>query len=76
MNTAEMWIKAKKDGKTYCFENLYYNNKFGFVDENGEEYNFIGWDGLDNILAINSWIESKRMMTKEEAEKKYDIKII
>lgn len=76
MNTAEMWIKAGEDGKTYCFENLYYNNKLGFVDENGEGYNFIGWDSIESILAANNWVESKEMMTKEEAENKYGIKII
>mgnify|MGYP004543810559 CR=1 FL=1 len=76
MNTAEMWIKAGEDGKTYRFENLYYNNKLGFVDEDGKEYNFIGWDSVESILAANKWVESKKMMTKEEVESKYNIKII
>ena len=31
LNTAEMWLKAQEDGKTYICNSVLYNKKTGFI---------------------------------------------
>lgn len=88
MNTAEMWIKAQEDGKTYeCV-----NGNIAYSKENGlfDKITFDGWPlnawdcygacGLDKLLGDCEWCEweeiPSNIMTKAEAEEKFRIKIV
>lgn len=83
MNTAEMWLKAQEDGKTYENINgeMAYSKKYGLV----EKYNFENpwgleaWEsykqkGLDDLLSCE-W-EEMNAITIEEAERRLGVKII
>ena len=83
MNTAEMWVKAQNDGKIY--ENIdgdiAYSKDRGLIDK----YNFTTWkldswdwegkSALDSLMNCQ-WEEMDGVMTIEEAEKRFGIKII
>jgi hypothetical protein len=83
MNTAEMWIKAQHDGKTYeCIDgDIAYSKDSGLIDK----YYFTPWklgswdlkgqNGLDGLMNCQ-WEEMKNVMTIEEAEKRFGVKII
>lgn len=84
MNTAEMWLKAQEDGKTYeCI-----NGDIAYSKENGlfDKITFEGWllkawdcygaCGLDKLLGGCEWREWEEVMTKAKAEEKFGIKII
>ena len=80
MNTAEMWLKAQEDDCCYeaimsqsTNEELFYQKNKGFFD--GDGYGFILDDSgsLEDIMNIK-W--KLRIMTKSEAEKRFNIKII
>ena len=76
MTTAEMWIKAQEDGKMYNASDLYYHRNLGFVDSN-----YANWRRVDatDLMKVHNWkeVETKvPIMSKEEAEKKFNIKII
>ena len=84
MNTAEMWIKAQKDGKIYeCVDgDIAYSRDFGLVDKYDFNYpwNLDAWKangarGID-VLLSDEWKEMDSVMTKEEAEERFGIKII
>ena len=77
MNTAEMWLKAQEDGKTYINEDLIYNKEIGFIwDDNSDaEYLDESWTRT-GVLNESGWELAENAMTKEEAEAKFDIKII
>ena len=81
MNTAEMWLKAQEDGKTYKCIDLAYNNKIGFV--HAEDLTTPWFDESDNCIDIETFFGASGwkeygldIMTKEEAEKKFRIKIV
>lgn len=85
MNTAEMWLKAQKDGKTYeCINgDMAYSKKYGLVDKDdfSEGWNLEAWSGcgaqgIDELLGGCKWEEMDNAMTIEEAEQKFGIKII
>ena len=77
LNTAEMWLKAQEDGKTYICNDVFYNKKHGFVD-----YDFQPWpincvDSIDNIFGWDNWYEYEiPLMTKAEAEVEFGIRIV
>lgn len=80
MKTLEMMNTAKADGKTYKHINndMFYNDKYGFINSNG---NYITMDNFAYTLTINAilafdWEETNNIMTLDEAEEKYGIKII
>lgn len=82
MNTAEMWLKAQKDGKTYRVTEgeLSYDKNRGFFDPtSGRIWPGGAFDGINDIFEL-VWKESeegyKERMTKEEAEKEFGIKIV
>lgn len=84
MNTAEMWIKAQKDGKVYesIGGDIAYSKKYGLTckDNFSEEWSLDSWKesgarGLDELLSCE-WEEMPNIMTIKEAEKKFGIKII
>ena len=82
MNTAEMWLKAQEDNKWYICNDVVYNKNYGFVDKNNlkqwfsREDNFGLYD-VDKFLSYQ-WLEHTdcNIITKEEAEKKFNIKIV
>jgi hypothetical protein len=83
MNTAEMWIKAQIDGKIY--ENIdgeiAYSKDRGLIDK----YDFTTWklgawdweekNALDSLMNCR-WRVMDNVMTIEEAEERFGIKII
>ena len=83
MNTAEMWLKAQKDGCTYkCPEQeLLYSKETGLIED--DEYNetcypsyFEGAEYTFDKLMSFKWEKADGFMTVKEAEEKYGIKII
>ena len=86
MNTAEMWLKAQEDGKVYeCIDgDIAYSKEMGLVDkENFQEvWELANWDikgcnALDELLGGCEWREkAMKLMTRAEAEKEYQIKIV
>ena len=81
MNTAEMWLKAQEDGKTYIANqrSLCYSKKRGlFYFTNLITCNCLSnFNDLvfDKLLSLE-WTEmSETIMTKAEAEKKFGIRI-
>lgn len=84
MNTAQMWLAAQEDGKTYECTNgdIAYSKKVGLVhkDDLQKTWNLGRWDmmgagALDGLLGDCEWAEMKTM-TKAEAEKKLGVHII
>lgn len=83
MNTAEMWLKAQNDGKIYesVGGDIAYSRDLGLVDK----YDFSPWklgawdydrsNAFDNLMTCE-WEEMENVMTVEEAEVKFGIKII
>ena len=77
MNTAEMWTKAQEDGKTYKCYDILYNKQFGFHDKVKIKWRPDAFDTIDEILALDKWeIKPENMMTKSEAEARFNIKIV
>ena len=82
LNTAEMWLKAQEDGKTYIVKQktLAYSKERGlFYVTDLTSYNYLkdfkNWK-FDQLLSLE-WTEmSETIMTKAEAEKKFGIKIM
>ena len=76
MNTAEMWLKAKEDGKTYIVkqQTLCYSKQRGLFHATNCHSNFNNFT-LDKFLSLE-WTEmQEEIMTKAEAEKKFGIRI-
>ena len=81
MNTAEMWIKAKEDGMCYeaimsqsTNEELFYQKNRGLFDGDGYEFVLDNIGSLDELMDIE-W-KLRTIMTKSEAEAKFNIKIV
>ena len=78
LNTAEMYIKANENGKTYYSESVdaFYSKEFGLVEaEDTTQKVQIGDFPTFEYLMQREWEEVKAM-TKAEAEKKYKIRIV
>lgn len=83
MKTAEMYIKAQDDGKFYeCIDgDVAYSKDKGLFDKHFfTPWKLSAWDyneyhGFDNLMNCE-WKEMGRVMTVEEAEKEFNIKII
>ena len=76
MNTAEMWLKAQKDGKMYRSYNLAYSAKTGFIDimyETPWLANSV--ESINEIFFRDDW-EGVKTMTKAQAEQKLGVKIV
>lgn len=82
MNTVEMWTKAQNNGCTYrCPKyQMLYSKAVGLVED--DDYNdtvymddFVSSITLDELMSFD-WVEVNNVMTAEEAEKKYGIKIL
>ena len=77
MNTAEMWLKAQEDGKTYIVkqQTLCYSKQRGLFHATNCHSDFNNFT-LDRFLNLE-WTEmQEEIMTKAEAEKKYGIRIV
>ena len=77
MNTAEMWLKAQEDGKTYIVkqQTLCYSKQRGLFHATNCHSDFNNFT-LDRFLNLE-WTEmQEEIMTKAEAEKKFGIRIV
>lgn len=75
INTAEMWLKAQEDGKTYYWEHVKYQKDIGIVDIRGERpWPMSAWQSFDCLM--NGKWKPYQTMTKSEAEAKFNIKIV
>ena len=78
MNTAEMWLKAQEDGKTYYSKeaDALYSKEFGLVEERdiSLKVNMGDFPTFEHLMR-SKWEEVK-VMSKAEAEKKYGIRIV
>ena len=77
LSTAEMWLAAQSDGETYTTDYMKtsYSKEDGFWSKNDLEQ--------DVTLTLNDWMnakwkqqEKKRKLTKEQAEKEFNIRIV
>lgn len=87
MNTAEMWLEAQGSGKTYeCIDgDIAYCKYMGLVDKHdfNEPWGLEAWKneqeyGLDKLMKCE-WVvldETNNIMTIEEAEERFGIKIV
>ena len=82
MNTAEMWLKAQEDGKTYIVkqQTLCYSKQRGlFYSTDLTSYNSLSNFNnftVDRFLSLEWQEMQEEIMTKAEAEKKYGIRIV
>lgn len=78
LNTAEMWLKAQEDGKTYYSKeaDALYSKEFGLV-EGGDISQKVSMGDFPTFehLMKSKWEEVK-VMSKAEAEKKFGIRIV
>ena len=83
MNTAEMWVKAQNDGKIYeCIDgDVAYSKGKGLFDKHTfKPWELGAWDyegsrGFDELMNCE-WEETNSIMTIEQAEERFGIKII
>ena len=78
MNTAEMWLKAQEDGKTYYSKeaDALYSKEFGLVEERDISLKVSMGDFPTFEHLMKSKWEEVKVMSKAEAEKKYGIRIV
>lgn len=76
LNTAEMFIQANKDGKTYKCEDMQYNKKDGFHCIEGRLWITRAFDYVDDVFKLEWELKPDNEMTKAEAEAKFNIKIV
>lgn len=74
MNTAQMWLAAQSDGKTYKVYDMRYSRQKGFHDKKGSRWNPDAFSSIEEIMNCQ-WVECKEM-TRAEAEKKLGVDII
>lgn len=75
IDTAEMWLKAQEDGKTYYWGDVKYQKDIGMVSIRGEvPWTMSAWQSFDYLM--NGKWEPYQTMTKSEAEAKFNIKIV
>lgn len=77
LNTAEMFIRANKDGKTYKCGGMRYNKEDGFYNSNNKMLWSAGsFNYVNDIFKLNWEPKPDNEMTKSEAEAKFNIKIV
>ena len=77
MNTAEMWLKAQEDGKTYICNSVLYNKKTGFISATSlDPWPISAFDNIENLMEAQWSLYQEEIMTKAEAEKKFGIRIV
>lgn len=81
MNTTEMYLKAQKDGLCYCLINkgedyngeIFYQKDRSLFDNDGDRIYTNVWNYFESLME-EEW--KVRTMTREEAELRFNIKII
>ena len=78
LTTAEMWLRAQEDGKTYRSNDVLYSKLCGFVDvDDLEPWPIECVPSIESIFDWDGWHEyDKPCMTKAETEEKYGIRIV
>ena len=77
MNTAEMWLKAQEDGKTYICNSVLYNKKTGFISATSlDPWPISAFDSINTLMEAQWSLHQEEIMTKAEAEKKFGIRIV
>ena len=77
MNTAEMWLKAQEDGKTYICNSVLYNKKTGFISAiELKPWPISVFANIDTLMEAQWSLHQEEIMTKNEAEKKFGIRIV
>ena len=78
MTTADMWTLAQKNNKVYVADDMAYSKKYGFTSayDFTDEWKPENFDSIEDIMTINNWEEMSNIMTKEEAEEKFNIHIV
>ena len=78
LNTAEMWLKAQEDGKTYYSKkaDALYSKEFGLVEEEDISQKVSMGDFPTFEYLMQSEWEEVKVMSKAEVEKKYGIRIV
>ena len=80
-----MLLKAQEDGKFYeCIDgDIAYSKEYGLTDKYDfydgwslESWGYKGAYGLDDLLGDCEWKEMDNAMTIEEAEARFNIKIV
>lgn len=70
-----MWLNAQKDGKTYYCHGVKYQKDNGLVGITTElPWPLDDWTSLDELMK-EEW-KQYQIMTKSEAEAKFNIKIV
>ena len=83
MNTAEMWLKAQEDGKTYIVDGLQtlgYSKQRGLffiadLTSNNRLSDFKDWS-IDDLFNLKWVVMQEEIMTKAEAEEKFGVRIV
>ena len=78
MNTAEMWLKAQEDGKTYYSKeaDALYSKEIGLVEEGDISQKVSMGDFPTFEYLMQSEWEEVKVMSKAEAETKFGIRIV
>ena len=78
MNTAEMWLKAQEDGKTYYSKeaDALYSKEFGLVEERDISLKVSMGDFPTFEHLMKSKWEEVKVMSKAEAEEKFGVRIV
>ena len=78
MNTAEMWLKAQEDGKTYYSKeaDALYSKEIGLVEEGdiSQKVSMGDFPTFEHLMK-SKWEEVK-VMSKAEAEEKFGVRIV
>lgn len=74
MKTLAMMNKANATGQTYRCDDLRYNRKNGFHEDNGTKWIGAAFHYLNDLFELE-WHRDNEM-TRKEAEEKFGIKII
>ena len=76
LNTAEMWLVAQNDGEVYKTDlcETTYCKSDGFIMD--EKYKYHDAPSLNSWMSATWHKQEKRKLTKAQAEKEFDIKII
>lgn len=71
MNTIEMYLQAQRDGKTYRNEDMRYNIREGFHDEDGRPWDGRAFEYVNEIFDLNEWeLDEYEEMVKGETEER------
>ena len=83
LTTAEMWLKAQEDGKTYIvneLQTLGYSKQRGLffiadLTSNNRLSDFKDWS-IDDLFNLKWRVMQEEIMTKAEAEEKFGVRIV